>query len=139
MATQINREYVGLISLLDSCAIAMGLSEELPVSILRTFLAVCIWGGDDMSREPLKLQDLAERINAPVTTVSRHLRYLGDWERLGVPGMGLVRTDIYPLNRRQKVASLTPKGELVAAQMRKAIERTTGYGHKAEQGGQLGG
>ena len=138
MKTQINREYMPLIAVLDTCSIMMGLSEELPVSILKTFLGVCIWGGDDSTKEPMTLQELSEKIGAPVTTVSRHLRYLGDWERLGIPGMGLVRTDIYPLNRRQKVASLTKEGRAVASQIRTALERVTTHGHKAGQEGQVG-
>lgn len=57
------------------------------------------------------IKELSEKVGLPYTTVSRHLRYLGDFERTGVEGLGLVRTDIYVMNRRQKVVSLTTKGK----------------------------
>lgn len=135
----INRQFTSLVSLVDACDIIMGQSDEIPVSIFKTFLGVCVWGGEGAANQPLQLQELAEKVGAPVTSVSRHLRYLGDWERIGVEGMGLVRTDIYQLNRRQKVASLTPKGVRVAEQLRRAVERAQGYGYSAEQGGTVGG
>jgi DNA-binding transcriptional ArsR family regulator len=96
--------------------------DEIPATIINTFLGVVIWGEHQGSKgEPLTLKELSERVGLPYTTVSRHLRYLGDYERLGVPGLGLVRTDIYPLNRRQKVATLTPKGKALASRLEHAI------------------
>lgn len=84
--------------------------EEIPVTIVNTFLGVALWGFEDDNKEPITIRELSERVGLPYATVSRHLRYLGDKERVGVDGMGLVQTDIYLLNRRQKVVSLTAKG-----------------------------
>jgi DNA-binding transcriptional ArsR family regulator len=96
--------------------------EEIPSTIINTFLGVVIWGEHQGSKgEPLTLKELSERVGLPYTTVSRHLRYLGDYERTGVPGLGLVRTDIYPLNRRQKVATLTAKGKALASRLEHAL------------------
>ena len=121
MSTKLNAEYACLSAVANACTVVLGLNPELPVSVFKTFLGVCLWGGNGAGNEPLQLQELALRIGLPTTTVSRHLRYLGDWERQDVPGMGLVRTDINVRNRRQKVASLTPQGIIVAGKLGEAV------------------
>lgn len=99
-------------------------SDEITLSILNTFLGVALWGYDRSQREPLTIQELSARIGLPYTTVSRHLRYLGEGERLrGKVGPKLVDTAIYPLNRRQKTAFLTPRGRALAEQLRYLMDR----------------
>lgn len=85
--------------------------EEINAALINTFLGVALWGHDREEPEPLTIKELSEKVGLPYTTVSRHLRYLGDFERTGVEGLGLVRTDIYVMNRRQKIVSLTTKGK----------------------------
>lgn len=90
----------------------MGLESEINAAIINTFLGVCIWSDKWEERGvPLTISELSERLGQPFTSTSRHLRYLGDFQRMGVPGMNLVRTDIYKLNRRMKTVSLTMKGK----------------------------
>jgi DNA-binding transcriptional ArsR family regulator len=92
-------------------------TKDFPVGILITFLSVALWGDDKGGKEPFTLQELAERTGQSPTTVSQHLRYLGDYYRYGHEGLGLVDTKIYQRNRRQKVAYLTPKGKALADQL----------------------
>lgn len=84
--------------------------EEITGTIMATFLGVTLFGQEADGKEPLSLKELGEKIGLPNATVSRHLRYLGDRQRLGVPGMDMVRTEINPENRRQKFVRLTAKG-----------------------------
>lgn len=93
--------------------VMLGLKEEINTSIVNTFLGVAIWGGLDHRDDPLTMQELSTRIGLPYTTVSRHLRYLGELERQGKPGLDLVTTEIYHLNRRMKVTELTHKGKAI--------------------------
>lgn len=101
----------GLRGYLEANRIMMAEREEIPATIINTFLGVALWGSDGPKGEPFTIKELAEKIGLPYTTVSRHLRYLGDKERTGVDGLGLVDTAIYLPNRRQKVAFLTSKGK----------------------------
>lgn len=102
------------------------LKDEINTSIVNTFIGVCIWGHESDNDEPLTIRQLSERIGLPYTTVSRHLRYLGDMERFGKDGMGLVQTDIYVMNRRQKVVSLTTKGRSLRDRVAFALGKVKG-------------
>lgn len=84
--------------------------DEMPVSLMKTYLGVILWGADRRRDDPLTMLELADKIGLPATTVSRHLRYLGEYERPGVSGADLVQTSINPLDRRQRIVELTSKG-----------------------------
>jgi DNA-binding MarR family transcriptional regulator len=98
---------------MEANRVLMEIREECPLSIMNTFLGIGIWGFEPGEKEPFTIKELSEKIDLPYTTVSRHLRYLGDYERFGVPGAGLVATEIYPLNRRQKIVFLTERGRKI--------------------------
>lgn len=98
--------------------------DELSVTVLNTFLGVVLWGYDRKQDDPLTIYELSEKIGLPYTTVSRHLRYLGEGERMTRgPAPKLVERHIYPLNRRQKVVSLTSKGRALGEQLMFILER----------------
>jgi len=59
-----------------------------------TLLGAILWGYPRQD-EPFTLGELGERIGLPRTTISRHLRYLGDFERHGVKGCGWVKVSDY--------------------------------------------
>ena len=99
----------------------MALRPEIPATIINTFLGVAMWGHEDDKKEPITIKELSEQVGLPYATVSRHLRYLGDYERIGVEGMGLVRTDVYLMNRRQKVVSLTREGRALKDRLEYAL------------------
>jgi len=108
---------LGLRSFFEACGVMINVRDGLPVTIMKTFLGVAIWGFNNPKDTPLTITELSEKIGLPMATTSYHLRYLGDFERIGVPGLGLVKTAQYVLNRRQKVVSLTPKGKALASQL----------------------
>lgn len=94
--------------------LALELGEDLPITILNTFLACAMWGADTKSKDPLTIKELALKIGLPYTTVSRHLRYLDYTKRGAVKdgtGLGLVTTEVSTFDRRQKMVFLTPKGK----------------------------
>jgi hypothetical protein len=86
-------------------------APEMPISILLTLLGVAVFSPNGRAGEnPLSIQDLSKIIGIPYTTTSRHLRYLGDFERPGKQGLGLVETGPLTADRRQKFVKLTPTG-----------------------------
>jgi DNA-binding transcriptional ArsR family regulator len=104
-------------------------ADEMPVSILNTFLGVALWGYDRQKGDPLTIQELSEKVGLPYTTVSRHLRYLGDYYRADRPGLDLVGTEIYAMNRRQKIAFLTTRGRALAEQLGFLLASAKGSNH----------
>jgi len=93
-------------------------TREIPVAVAMSFLAVAIWeGGKDQNGEPMTLEELAVKVGVSATTMSQHLRYLGDRYREGRPGLGLVDTEEYRPNRRKKVFYLTPRGRGLIRQL----------------------
>ncbi len=100
-------------------------ARELPLGIAVTFLGVALWEDEeDADGSPLTLEDLAIRVGMSPTTISQHLRYLGENYRFGKPGLGLVETWENPHNRRKKIAGLTPKGNGLVRQLGLIIRRS---------------
>lgn len=91
---------------------------EMPVAIINTFLAIVLWGEDN---NPPCLLKLSEQLGIPASSMSRHVRYLSDWERAGKPGCGWVVVDIHPQDTRQRVARLSRRGRYMADQIRRVL------------------
>jgi DNA-binding MarR family transcriptional regulator len=92
--------------------------RDIPMSVALTFLGAAIWERrKDSEAEPTTLEELAVKVGAPATTISQHLRYLGENYREGKPGLGLVETEEYQHNRRKKVFYLTSKGRGLIRQL----------------------
>lgn len=92
--------------------------RDIPVSVSLTFLGVALWERHvDSAKEPMTLEELAVKVGAPASTISQHLRYLGEHYREGRPGLGLVVTEEYQHNRRKKVFHLTAKGRGLVRQL----------------------
>lgn len=87
----------------------------ISIPILNTFLGAVLWG--EASGEPVALEELARKLGIPATTLSNHLAYLGERYRTDKPGLDLLQTETYPLNRRMKVVSLTAKGRILVDQL----------------------
>ncbi len=97
---------------------------ELPVSIFVTFMGAAMWTNRrDHVDGPMPLEELAARTGKTPSSISSHLRYLGNRYRDDKPGLGLVRTYEHPLNGRMKTFQLTPKGEAVAEHLRYLHDR----------------
>ncbi|MER9178908.1 hypothetical protein [Mesorhizobium sp. M0767] len=90
--------------------------QIMPLAILNTFLGAALWGEDTETRgEPATLEALASRLDISPTTLSTHLRYLGDKYRADKEGLNLVAVETYDLNRRMKTFRLTKKGRKLAS------------------------
>ena len=97
--------------------------QQITLAVLNTLLGAAVWGYDkNQAGDPATLEDLADYLGTSPTTISLHMRYLGDKYRADQPGLDLVTTEIYPLNRRKKTFRLTKKGEALAKQIVSTLE-----------------
>ena len=80
-----------------------GHAPQIPASMIEAFLLVAM-------NEGCSLRDITEMSGKPQSTMSRHLLDLGDTNRQGGVGLGLVRWRIAPDELRRKEYTLTPKG-----------------------------
>jgi DNA-binding MarR family transcriptional regulator len=87
-----------------------------PVAYLTTFMLVA-------SEPGLSVDEYAARAKRSKSTMSRHLLDIGDRNRDGHPGLGLVTSRPNPTNRRQVEYMLTPRGRALATQLWLAEER----------------
>jgi DNA-binding MarR family transcriptional regulator len=62
------------------------------------------------SQPGLTQQELANRTGMALSSISRNLMALGEWNRSGKPGLSLVETADDPEERRRHIAFLSPKG-----------------------------
>jgi DNA-binding MarR family transcriptional regulator len=88
--------------------------EELPVGMLTAFLRVAM-------NEGTSLRDVVEASGKPQSTVSRHLLDLGERNRQGGPGLGLVQWRIAREELRRKEFTLTAKGRALLANILSAL------------------
>lgn len=114
-------EFKAMMGMFHVCGLMLDARDEMPVSMMKTFLGVAIWGSRDGRKDQLTMMELADKIGLPSTTVSRHLRYLGDEERPGKAGADLVRSALNPLDRRQRLVFLSPKGVALMNNVKKAM------------------
>lgn len=91
-------------------------SDSIPVPIVVSFLTVAIFEGRS-------LREYAEMLNAPQSTMSRHLLDLGIRNRKREPGYGLIEqtTDVDDL--RKNVYKLTPKGRALVQTVSDLMDR----------------
>ncbi|TPJ33700.1 hypothetical protein [Mesorhizobium sp. B2-8-3] len=103
--------------------------QIMPLAILNTLLGAAIWGDDPVRGGPATLEELAGRLGIGPTTLSTHLRYLGDKYRSDKDGLGLVQVEEYPLNRRMKTVGLTHKGKALVDQLAYILSGVRGRVH----------
>ncbi|WP_421951882.1 MarR family winged helix-turn-helix transcriptional regulator [Pelagibacterium sp.] len=96
--------------------------REINAALMNTFLGVATYCNDPDIKDPLSIKELAKRLDLAPSTVSRHLRYLGHWQRKGVPGMGLVETMRSPHDDRAKHVRLTPEGEALLVRLMRILD-----------------
>lgn len=79
------------------------LDSTMPLQLAYTFILCAIYEGESVG-------DIAKRAGFAVSTTSRHILDLGEYDRLKKPGYQLVETRIDPMELRRKTVHLTPKG-----------------------------
>jgi DNA-binding MarR family transcriptional regulator len=85
-----------------------GIRATMPARQIQTFLLVA-------EKEGLSVADYAKKAGMSPTTMSRNLLDMGERDRNGEEGAGLVEGRDNILNRRERVYHLTPKGRALLA------------------------
>ncbi len=89
---------------------------NMPLGAAVSFLCVA-------SRSETSVSDLKE-VGISRSPATYHAMYLGeDHDRNGRPGKGLVSSRLSGTDRRRRMLSLTPKGELLALQIESVMAR----------------
>lgn len=78
-------------------------------------------------KEELSVSEYAKRADMPVTTMSRNLIDMTERDSRYDEGAGLIEGRDNPMNRREKIYNLTPKGRALLA----SITRGMKYGKEA--------
>jgi DNA-binding MarR family transcriptional regulator len=74
-------------------------------------------------KEGQTVTELAKKADMPVTTMSRILLDMGERTRYFEEGAGLVQGEDNPLNRRERLYSLTHKGRALLASITKGASK----------------
>jgi DNA-binding MarR family transcriptional regulator len=74
-------------------------------------------------KEGQTVTELAKKADMPVTTMSRILLDMGERTRYFEEGAGLVQGEDNPLNRRERLYSLTHKGKALLASITKGASK----------------
>lgn len=82
------------------------LDPDMPIGVPWAFIHVAIHEGDN----GISLSDLAERADFGLSTASRYIAALSKINRHREDGFNLVVMHENPMERRQKLISLSPKG-----------------------------
>ena len=86
------------------------LDPTMPLQLAYTFILCATYEGESVG-------DIARRAGFAVSTTSRHILDLGEFDRLKRPGYRLVETKIDPMELRKKSIHLTPKGRTLLNQL----------------------
>ena len=100
--------------LLDSLDLLRLLDREIPGQVMATFLYVA-------SHNPCHKQALEEDLGFSTASGSRNTDWLSEKHRLKKPGLGLIKKEIDPSNKRRQLLSLTKEGELLISKMLKLL------------------
>jgi DNA-binding MarR family transcriptional regulator len=85
--------------------------EEVPAQLVTVFCYIA-------SHNPCHMLAIQEDVGLSCNSVSRNTDWLSTTHRLGKPGMGLITKEVDPINARRKLVSLTPKGQIMADQIK---------------------
>jgi DNA-binding MarR family transcriptional regulator len=80
------------------------LDDSMPVQTLAVLIEVA-------KTPTISVSELASKVGIAQSSASRNVAALSDWHWLKKPGLGLVVTDLDPMDQRKKFVRLTPKGQ----------------------------
>jgi hypothetical protein len=89
--------------------------HTMPLQYMNTFLLVVIYPGHSV-------EELAELAGVAQSVMSRHIRDIGPVNRHLEPGFDLVKLTLDPKDMRRHVYVLTPKGKLLARELREILD-----------------
>jgi DNA-binding MarR family transcriptional regulator len=100
--------------LLDVINLIRLLDREMPAQVVATFLYVA-------THDNCHKQALEEALDFTAASGSRNTDWLSSKHRLGKPGLNLITKQSDPTNRRRQTLSLTPKGRMLAKQLKETL------------------
>src|SRR5438552_2944804 len=101
-------------NLLAGIELFRGLDGEFPAQTMATLLVIAL--------EPqITMTKLAERLGIAQSSVTRNVYKISTYKRPGLDGLGLVAVSQHATNFREKVLTLTGKGERFLASVSKAL------------------
>lgn len=89
------------------------LDPEIQAQTVLTYLLVAA----APDKEPPSMKELERRLGISSSSVSRNVAALSEMHRLGKPGHDLVEAYEDPMDRRNKLVRLTPKGRTLALRL----------------------
>lgn len=90
-------------------------NADLPLSTLSIFIHIARYPG-------CSGKEVADNLGLPLSTVSRNIAKLSEWEKHKVAGLNLIINDTDPMDRRRRVLTLTSKGRRTYGEMIKTME-----------------
>ncbi|QYJ97500.1 hypothetical protein K0J45_18700 [Shewanella alkalitolerans] len=87
----------------------------LTISMAQCFVQICV-------EEGLGVRQMMARTGQTQSSASRNIRFLSESLEYGKEGLGLIEWQVKETNRRNKAASLSPKGAELKAQILKALQ-----------------
>lgn len=91
------------------------IDEYVTPQMIQVFLLVAQQPG-------LTAQQLAKETGLHLSTISRNLTALGEWHRLGKPGLNLIENVEDPHERRRRIAFLTVNGRNLAKRVLQTLD-----------------
>ncbi|MBG6178796.1 DNA-binding MarR family transcriptional regulator [Labrenzia sp. EL_208] len=112
-----NRSDRRLLNLLYIHQVFMEMRPEINMSQVSAFVAAAFSQPDNEDEEAPTIKELSALAGVPYSTMSRHYRYLGEKERHGKDGLGLVTVTINADDRRERNVHLTKAGNMLKEQL----------------------
>jgi DNA-binding MarR family transcriptional regulator len=88
--------------------------NEIPGQVISVFFYIC-------ARNGCRTTPMPKELGLAQSSISRCTDWLSDYHHLGKPGMGLIIKKRNETDRRARRLWLTPKGELVKAQIEELL------------------
>lgn len=106
-----------LLGIMRAQRVLLGMRPEMSLAVATAFFAVAFLEAEERRKAPPTLKEVSVFADLPYSSISRHIRYLSDFERPGKPGANLVVMGTNPDNRRENQVRLTDAGRLLARQV----------------------
>jgi DNA-binding MarR family transcriptional regulator len=90
------------------------IDPEMPIQRIEVFLTVA-------RSEGITYYEVSERVDLALSSVNRNIRDLGDMNRKGQRGYGLIETRPDPVQTKRKACWLTPKGRRVVRSLASSL------------------
>lgn len=86
------------------------IDNTMPLQLAYTFILCATHEGESVG-------EISKRAGFALSTTSRHILDLGEYDRAKKPGYKLVETRVDPMELRRKTVHLTPKGRALINQL----------------------